>query len=163
MYIRRIKPVENSLNLFNELNARLDKSRFFADTTGSRRGWIKIVNVRLRYKKAYCGSHGRECVLPHDGPHKKMTYLEGADWVEFNDLVNDVCDELGISANISSVVCVIREGYCRRTEYDTVNSEPGKGWQRAGFMENWIDRQAPASDFPTGTPGAYKSIYFCEG
>jgi len=92
-----------------------------------------------------------------------MDYLEGADWVEFNDMLNNVCDNLGVSANIASTVCVIREGSCRRVEYDTKDYLPGNEWQRHGVLENWIGKQAPPSDFPRGTPGAYTDIYFCEG
>jgi len=162
MYFRKITPREKIPHIVDEIHCFLRQSRFVADVTQTSTS-IKIVGVKLRHKKEYCGNHGGPCVRPHTGPHRKYFYLEGADWVEFNDSLNDICDRLGVSANITSSVCVIRRGECRRVEYEIKNGEPGQEWLREGHTENWIGRVAPDSTFPEGTPGVYKTNYFCVG
>jgi len=161
MYIRKIDPREKIPEIVSEIHCKLRESRFVADITHSNH-WVKINTVRLRHKKAYCGNHGGPCVRPHVKEHSRLPYLEGADWVEFNDMLNDICDNLSISATIASVVCVIRRGECRRVEYDTVGGA-GTEWAKEGELQNCVGKAAPPSSFPEGTPGVYGTNYFCVG
>lgn len=62
--------------------------------------------VRLRAAKPYCGQHPGECVAGPFGfqrPKRTSRYLEWDDWVEFNNLINDVLDARGVEADTWSV------------------------------------------------------------
>lgn len=117
---------------------------------------ITIHDVRLKEKKDYCGNHPFACpVRPFETKHKKLKYLEGADWVGFNDMVNDVLDSLEVAANVQSSLVIIRKGNKRAVRYwghatNFFNNEWNKD---TGDFENWIGRKAPRSQFPEGTPG----------
>jgi hypothetical protein len=160
------------------LNNYLPISRFHIRTLelgmhprANRRGLsLKISTVRLKKKKDYCGQHPNACVVnPFIGPkkHKITSYLEGTDWVAFNDMLNDLCDEHSIEADIwsESIEFVgkmrIRKGQLRLHTY---RSAP----QSNGFVEFWHwDTNNPScdysnrfgqltrerSDYPNGTPG----------
>ena len=98
---------------------------------------------------------------------KKAKFLEGADWVEFNDMLNNICDKLGISANISSSVCIVRKGNLRRTIYGSYRLRPHGNyqWNYNEKDEAWLDNLyggAMISDFPEGTPGIYEAIDYNE-
>lgn len=135
---------------------------------------IKIVQVRLKDSKAYCGNHPGSCEI--GGAHRKGAYLEGADWVEFNDLINDVLDSLSVSADAATSVCVIRYGDYRRTHYGMERDF----WGGDGAIAQWEmedplhvgnfmghdPKDIPCSTYPEGTPGMYKrndSNYYCVG
>ncbi len=87
-----------------------------------------------------------------------MNCLEGLDWVDFNDRLNDVLDALGISADVYSSVCNIRQGFNRRTVYNYESRGFQNIWLKTGDQYDYmnaIGRVAPASDYPSGTPGLY--------
>jgi hypothetical protein len=119
---------------------------------------ITIHDVRLREKKDYCGNHPNACPVRFGGPrpHKKMKYLEGADWVGFNDMINDVLDSLSVSANVGSSLCIIRKGLMRRMRY--VGHFLGNGidreWNKDDTRyESYIRKGHPPTDYPQDTPG----------
>ena len=110
-----------------------------------------VTGIRLKEAKDYCGAHAGPCKFTGiKEKHKKMKFLEGADWVAFNDMINDILDRMGIEANVASSVCVIRKGLLRRTNYGS--------WGNGDFKK---DEDAYAivtsgkfkSNYPNGTPG----------
>lgn len=118
---------------------------------------IRIRNIRLRESKPYCGSHPSFCESPSNKP-RKAKFLEGADWVAFNDLLNTFCDAFGLSASIKSSVCKIRYGKERRVEYSATYRKMIPQWEMDGEHEEityspdtWLK-----SEYPPGTPGEYK-------
>lgn len=141
--------------IYNDLIHILTLSRFTARIE-SNHNKITIHNVRLKQSKHYCGNHPFACpVRPFEKPHKKLIYLEGADWVAFNDMINDVLDRLFISADVRSSLVIIRKDKRRCVYYwghllNAFNNE----WNKEGeFYEDWMGRKAPRSRFPKGTPG----------
>lgn len=122
-------------------------------------GAVSIHGIRLRELKPYCGNHPGPC--PIGGKDKRYRYLEGLDWVEFNDTINDVLDELNIEAHVSSSECETRVGLKRRVHYrmerfvfNKVNES--YGWAKKGYeidYEDWCGKKAPRSRYPKGTPG----------
>lgn len=131
--------------------------RFTADVEQTDTRTLKILNVRLREKKPYCGSHPGACQIPRK--HASYRYLEGADWVEFNDLLNSVLDRDSIKARVESTVVVLRQGYERCIEYRAQGSHGRNAeWAKYGIYENHCGKQSPASRFPIGTPGSYQAI-----
>lgn len=99
---------------------------------GSRKSGVGFTlrNIRLTEAKPYCGQHAPPCVVnPYIGPQKKprATYLEWEDWIEFNNLVNKVLDELHCDADVwSNPMEVqgrmwIRKGLRARIKYDYEN------------------------------------------
>ena len=134
------------------------KSRFtFTNETTHDHTQIKIGNVRLRESKHYCGNHPLPCpVRMFPKKHIHSLCLEGADWVAFNDMLNDVLDNLGVSANVASSLVTIRKGDKRCTRYDpyVLNNGIDNEWVRDSHcFENFIGRQAERSEYPNGTPG----------
>ena len=94
---------------------------------------------------------------------RNAKYLEGLDWVEFNDRINDVLDSLNVNARVYTSVCEIRRGTERRIHY---GSHPIPGnymglteWDKVGEdsdYEDYCGRIAPESTYPFGTPGEYE-------
>jgi hypothetical protein len=90
-------------------------------------------------------------------PHKHTKNLEGADWVAFNDMLNDMLDALSVSADVGSSLCIIRKGGARRVEYrghllgNGIDSE----WDKdSDFYESHLgETNVPRSEYPTDTPG----------
>jgi hypothetical protein len=120
---------------------------------------IKIRNIRLKEKKEYCGNHPAECIVIF-GPERtrRGVWLEGLDWVEFNDRINDILDELNISANVYTSVCHIRKGERRRIHYGMWTDGRFNFWAKHGNSEryeDWRGKIAPNSIYPEGTPGYY--------
>jgi hypothetical protein len=148
------------------------ESRFTAEINTPAKGKVKISEVRLRQSKSYCGNHPKAC--ENTGTHRKHPknkILEGADWVEFNDLLNDVMDANNIEANIQSSAVIIRKGRLRRIHYDAQNFV-GNAWQWDKDAPDWCwedhmgNPPNGASKFPLGTPGIYNRKnheYFCVG
>ncbi len=136
----------------------LAQSRFNAEVT-TPFGKVEIRKVRLNQKKDYCGNHPYACpVRAVKIPHQHRTNLEGADWVAFNDMVNDVLDEIGCHANVASSLCIIRKGAFRRTEYK--GHKLGNGldseWDKDTEAEHYKDMRgkvSPRSEYPKDTPG----------
>lgn len=130
---------------------------------------ISIQQVRLKEAKEYCGNHPKACERFHFGPHRKLRCLEGADWVEFNDRLNDLLDRLGVDAVVAasrSLGCIIRKGTRRRIEYraDKQLSNGTWQWNYDDPDECWgVGNKCP-SRFPDGTPGIYTPTgYSCVG
>lgn len=103
----------------------------FSETLGlQRRAAIRVDRVRLTQKKAYCGQHAGPCDLgaPGNARKKYSHYLEWWDWIEWNNLVNDVLDDLGVDADVWSLPhgmdidqgkrFYVRRGRMRRYRYD---------------------------------------------
>lgn len=119
---------------------------------------VTIHDIRLREAKDYCGNHPNACPIRPTGPrpHKKMKYLEGADWIGFNDMLNDVLDSLSVSANVASSLCIIRKGNARRMRY--VGHFLGNGidseWNRDDTeYGSYLRKGHPPTDYPKDTPG----------
>jgi hypothetical protein len=155
------------------LNAWLVDSRFTADVELYDNA-VKINNVRLKEKKHYCGNHPNACVLPprgKGGKNPKRFYLEGADWVDFNDKLNEIADRLMMDCRIQSAQCVIRDRRRRRIHYGSyVQRVSFMGehweWERYGDRDNdykdCIGVDAPLSTFPEGTNGIYERAGYKE-
>lgn len=103
-------------------------------------GAVGIYNVRLRIPALYYGNGPMSSDTPFSRrgwgrgekkPHR-VRYLAGLDWVEFNDLLNDILDLHKIKAYVVSHTCVMRKGTRRRVSYQT------SSFQRYGRMvEMW--------------------------
>jgi hypothetical protein len=128
-----------------------------------RKDKITISKVRLKEAKPYCGNHPDACEIDA-GPSRRGTTLEGADWVEFNDHLNDVLDRFEVSARVYStyVPVTIRDGRRRRIRYDShtpMNARQSE-WMEFGDMEadyeDYCGLVAPNSEWPEGTPGLYE-------
>lgn len=132
------------------------ESRFTCEVEVTGDTLVKIRNIRLKEKKPYCGNHPNACDI-HGG--RKGTWLEGADWVDFNDTLNDVLDMHHVDARVRSSVCEIRDGKRRRIAYDSYWFRNQFQWTKDGSycdFEDFCGRVAPASEYPEGTPGLYE-------
>lgn len=159
MRITQIKNCMSTSMLAATVQDAISESRFTANVTCTNRS-IRIMDVRLRAKKLYCGNHPAACENT-GAKHKKLNYLEGADWVEFNDMVNTLLDIRKIGANVFTAVCVIRKGDFRRVNYGMDNTGRIAQWNKAGGAGDYVNYtqwKAPASEFPIGTPGVYQAI-----
>jgi hypothetical protein len=168
MNITKIKGADTS-TIVSAIAVAFSQTRFTLNIDESGRG-IKILNVRLTEKKPYCGNHAKACERPHVGKHKKAQYLEGADWVEFNDRLNSVLDELNVSARVDSGTCNLRKGTERRISYQADTFAGGAWqWNKFGRDDEYADYTGhkvltPISKFPMGTPGIYEAAgYNVEG
>lgn len=155
--IKNISGVEPSTIAYALENA-LARSRFTATVERNITSKVSIHNVRLRQKKYYCGNHPYACPVHPGGerPHKRLNYLEGADWVGFNDMINDVLDELGCVADVASSLCIIRKGERRRTEYHGHTVGNGSEWDKNTSCNFYVDCRGmvpPKTEFPIDTPG----------
>ena len=134
-----------------------------ANKSAMQRGnwYVTLSEVRLLESRPYCGNHPAECERPHPHGHKlrKAAYLEGTDWVAFNDMVNDTLDNLGHEGNAATAICVIRTNGRRRTNYGMYRSFNQNQWEKTGHLDqDYADcrgKTAPISDYPFGTPGTY--------
>jgi len=110
-----------------------------------------VAGVRLKESKDYCGAHAGPCKFTGiQEKHRKLKFLEGADWVAFNDMVNDILDRMGIEANVASSVCVIRKGLLRRTNYGSFGHGDFKKDEDAYAI---VTSGKFKSSYPVGTPG----------
>ena len=135
-----------------------NNSRFTGEVYHIGKTVLKIKNIRLRESRKYCGNHPNACEIG-GGPSRKAKYLEGADWVDFNDMINDILDALAVDANVGTAVCKIRKNKSRRTYYGSYSH--GFNWQwnmdeDDDCYENFIHRPSPNSEYPFGTPGVYE-------
>lgn len=167
MKISKIKNASAS-DVALAIRADLYDSRFIAYVSEDLRGNVKLSQIRLKSSKEYCGNHPSACEVGNP-KHRKARYLEGADWVEFDDMLNDLLDQMGVSANVASSMCILRKGTFRRTEYSN-GPRQGNGnytWAKddPASYEDWCGKEgAPRSAFPEGTPGIYEAIgYSVEG
>ena len=162
MYEIRCKSPDEARKVCEALEQKLAESRFYLCGGLVIRMYkglnrvIQLRGVRLHAKKHYCGNHAYDCQLVNPGRdesrRKRMAYLEGRDWVAFNDMVNDVLDRLRISAYVGSSLVTVRTGDKRCVEY-FADLDFGGEWKRLGRYESWCGRRAPRSKFPEGTPG----------
>jgi len=123
---------------------------------------LKLREIRLKENKPYCGSHPESCVTPFGAERKvyNRNYLEGSDWVDFNDRLNDCLDYYCVSANVKSSVCIIRKRSCRRTVYGSHQRGMFREWnmdEPRAYDDYCSEAKvlAPDSFFPEGTPGEY--------
>lgn len=122
---------------------------------------LNISRVRLIKKKDYCGQHAGPCQINpfFNKKHNHTCFLEWNDWVSFHNIINDVLDEHGLSANITTqpaerIVDLpngkaarffwIRKGLKRRFNYETTAVE---------WLRNGLARYATTNS----------DIYFCVG
>lgn len=128
---------------------------------------LKILSPRLRRKKFYCGQHAGPCQATFFAKrHKLGSWLEGADWVGFNDMLNDALDAHSIEADIWSEResigrLYVRQGRRRCRSYmadDSVGR--GQHWrgnkhEECNFYESHFGCTTPAerSEYQEGTPG----------
>lgn len=122
---------------------------------------LKLKNVRLKEKRPYCGNHPNACDVTVGRRERSYNYLEGTDWVSFNDLVNDVCDLWSVNANIYTSVCWLRKGNQRRIRYGSskIRMTNFYQWDNKGEDSDYgiyLGRLAPPSEYPYGTPGEYR-------
>lgn len=147
---------------------------------------IYIKHVKLKGAKDYCGNHPAACERIGIR-HVKRRFLEGADWVEFNDTLNDLLDTFCVSAVVQSFVrdgttdrlpLRIRCGMHRRSNYKSgyfngQKSAPRENqvWQgrghadadyavNSGFDMTRVEKDN--ADFPAGTPGINERIGYSE-
>ena len=157
-YDIKCKSKRDAHNVERRIKSLLAKSRFTANvlrSTTPRLHLVSFASVKLRTAKHYCGNHAGPC-LRGGGRHAKMTYLEGADWVAFNDMVNDCLDSLSIDANAGSSHCVVRKGRERCTDYIDGPLAGGEWAKEGGDYEDHCGSKVgtvPTSDYPPGTPG----------
>lgn len=142
------------------------RGRFIINCYVEQKGRKEIVNiqqVRLRAQKEFCGNHPAACERGNP-THRKGRYLEGADWVQFNDELNNILDRLNVSARVQSAQVILRKGALRRTHYGHRYARPGQNaeWLLDSDREfDWEDcrgikKQHPVSTFNEGTPGMYR-------
>ena len=166
-----------TLWLLQLLRNAIELSRFKASFTVESvfENRIKILDVRLREIKHYCGNHPNACNAVVDRRLRRGKFLEGADWVEFDDLVNDVCDEHRVECNFVSrdglgKPWTLRKGRERRVYYESEykrgfgqNAEWVANNDRPGsFEDHFGATNAPASEFPEGTPGIHTKAGYAE-
>jgi hypothetical protein len=166
MEIRKIQGATPNLIRMN-IEREVEETRFTCEVR-SDSNKVTIHNVRLREAKPYCGNHPNACEI--GGADRKMKYLEGVDWVSFNDFLNDILDDMEVSASIvSSRIVWIRKGNKRRICYGSHQMEHSDFyiWDYQGEeedYENWCGKEAPDSIYPLGTPGEYtREDIYCKG
>jgi len=177
----------NSAKLVPVLKDVIAASRFTADvkdcgyssqSKSAKGGVVDIKKIRIRGEsRVDCEGHPGPCVLPLPWqlviPRKRSKFLEGADWVEFDDLLNAMCDALGLEANIYSWNrdtdkpgrFVIRKGRQRRVVYDCHEVWRGgfligRAWDNNGPADHFKDcigAIPPTSEFMEGTPGLHST------
>jgi hypothetical protein len=116
-----------------ELRKRLTgtASRFMIEREEIKKTDILLPAIRLKVPKPYHGyTPGAEERYNerHRGKPRNRRIPEHDDWVEFNNLVNDVLDHFEASANVFSKpwgnhLLWIRKGARRRERYDPVETE----------------------------------------
>lgn len=125
---------------------------------------LRIVGVRLKRKKFYCGQHAGPCQARIRTTHPLASYLEGADFVGFNDMLNDLCDKYQIEANIWSTReshgrLYLRRGRdrCNYYECDHITGQHWHANERSStsfYADHFGDpNPAPRSEYTDGTPG----------
>ena len=143
-----------------------NNSRFKFDMSYVYRNKLNLSKIRLKTNKEYCGSHPDSCEIDN-GPSRKGNFLEGADWVEWNDMLNNILDANGIGANIKSSVCWVRKGTHRRIAYHSHMPNFGRNrqWNMDEPEYNYVcgfGKGLMISEFPKGTPGVYEAIGYNE-
>lgn len=152
--------------------AKMQLSRFTCRMDTERMGktdrtmGVKLTTIRLKRKKPYCGAHPGPC-LNTFRRHSNSHYLEGLDWVGFNDMLNDALDEVSadctvFSYNRESLVTgryFIRRGRLRRVGYPFSYRGNFAHWLQGDFVADFEDhcgKPPPPVSWHTkdaGTPG----------
>lgn len=123
---------------------------------------LRIELVRLKNRKFYCGAHPGPCQAIFKRKEVRRTYLEGADWVGFNHMLNDALDEIQCWAMVFSYnreslagKYIIRKGMERLNYYDM--NVVGNFFHWATPEDNdYVDcngKPSPTPVWPSGTPG----------
>lgn len=176
MNITHIAGIEPGCLASHIINTFQDSRFVLGEVLTVKHRMVSIKRVRLRKSKEYCGNHAKACERPGK-KERKGTWLEGADWVEFNDRLNNLLDSLNVSAQVASakgVGCIIRKGAHRRVYYwsDTFVGVQGNGEWRWNYDEATPDAymshsgspEPHWSKFPPGTPGIHEPLaYDCVG
>jgi hypothetical protein len=123
--------------------------------------YVQLKKVRLKKSKPYCGAHAGACVLKHDDGHQdpKRIFLEGSDWVAFNDMVNDCLDRLKMTADVTSDRATkegrlyARKGDARRLDYMKNHATHGDFFAHGAEYGCFIGKKSPPSKIEPGTPG----------
>jgi hypothetical protein len=154
MYAVKFKSEENACVFYNVMNTVRHISRFnfiMTEFTKAGKFYVRFDTIRLKKSKHYCGNHAGPCQInpAFEKPHIKGKWLEGADWVAFNDMINDTLDFLQFDADVSSSTCKIRIGLMRCIEYI---GEDGADFQRNGVYRNCLNVKVKTK-YPNGTPG----------
>lgn len=132
------------------------------------KAFLTLGKIRLKASKPYCGNHPGPCALSGHRPEKKGKFLEGSDWVEFNDCVNLYLDQHSVEALVFSrplelrKPLIVRQGRRRRTHYGCTWPFPNgnAAWEPEGHLDqDYADyhgrMDAPRSTFPEQTPGIF--------
>lgn len=83
--------------------------------------------IRLKLAKPYCGNHAGTC--PVGTPKPKMIFLEGEDWIEFNNFINKQLKN--IDADVYSSELEIRRRLTPRVNYHIdINSKDGRDYAK---------------------------------
>jgi hypothetical protein len=166
----RLKAPARGPEVERALRAAVEASRFTVGRIawdGDRTvlvGGKNDLGVRLRTPRPYCGNHPAAC--EEQAPRvpagrRNLTFLEGADWIAFNALVNDVLDQMEVNATVRNGGGItIRKDTRRRVRYGhtTVRGwgRTFHNWEPTGSPEDYQDycgREAPVARFDPGTPG----------
>ena len=152
----------------------LDDNAFRASVSlGTRGGDLTYVR-RTRYHE-YCGSHPMACEIRgrFGQRRQRAMLLEGGDWIQFNDLVNDIFDRYMIDADVGLWTgrgINIRLNTSRRINYRAYLASDFGGlqyeWSELGLpsdYEDWTGRQAPRATGPGGTPNLPKTQWADSG
>lgn len=104
------------LRLRKLLLKEVEKSRFTVradlEHLSKTQPGVKVTEVRLRNAKHFCGQHPGPCPVLFGGPrpHRKHKFLEGLDWVGFNQMFNDLMDRKKIDCDFFSYNREMRGG-----------------------------------------------------
>lgn len=159
--INKIKSGQSPEQIAEMFRNRFSGTRFTMRIE-THRSKVTIHDIRLTYSKEYCGNHPLPC--PNRGfvqKHKKAKYLEGGDWVAFNDFLNDCLDAMGCICNAKSSLCIIRKHGERCTAYDSrPQGDFNNEWVKdSGVFENKINSGTPVqAHYPEGTPGFHTAF-----
>lgn len=155
-FIIKCKSAVEAENVRLTISDFLTRSRFTIgsmSTEYSRGFQVEIRDIRLKVSKGYCGNHAGPCKV-QGGKRRKMSCLEGLDWVSWNDMLNDALDSIHHDGSARSSLCIIRKGKKRRTSYSGYD-DTGE-WFRDASSHDYIDncgKEPIQSDYPEGTPG----------
>lgn len=127
------------------------------------------LKVQLQERKHFCGNHPGACALSgHDKAHRRTRFMEGADWVDFNDSVNDLLDRFHVDCEVFSKPreltrrLIIRKGKMRRLCYgmEAIQGTRFNIWvhDEDGVYADYCGKEAPRSEFPSNTPGHYPAL-----
>ena len=131
MIIKSIQPKTKAQSLRLGISGRLDDMGLTFDLYQDGLG-LKLTNVRLQVSKpntyTYEASDNYKIIKDGKGklyaqntrfkdyrvPIRRGKYLQYNDWARLNNALNDICDNLGVSCNITSSTHIIRRGTDRR-------------------------------------------------